>query len=387
MKKNAVFFLKQVLKNTLQMAVLPCVYSFWRLVYARRPLRYIVFADAHHDTIPYSLERMYRELSRREEDVVCRVCDYAKMTPLRSFASAVGFMRLYAQARYVFICDNFLPVSSCRKRPDTRVVQLFHSCGLLKHIGYDTDEDIPKGYIGPVYRNYDLLTVSAESCVEPLRKAMGLAPGTVKALGVSRSDNYFDLKWREDCVRRFYETYPQLRGKKLILWAPTFRGNAALAYQVGVEEIDRLEQALGEDYCVLRKLHPHVDIRYHLSNCHIPTEELFPVVDLLISDYSSVICEFMFFQKPYVLFAPDLDTFQKGRGLYVPYESLSPYLCTREAELMGTVRKALADTCPDWVEEKRRFHLGACDGHSTRRILEHLNLYQEVNTHAETLSG
>ena len=62
-------------------------------------------------------------------------------------------MKRYAVAEYVFICDNFLPVSACEKRPETKVVQLSHSGGLLKKSGYDlrelVDEDIrknPKDY-------------------------------------------------------------------------------------------------------------------------------------------------------------------------------------------------------------------------------------------------
>ncbi len=375
------FFIKQTFKIILQNVILPCVYVFWRFVYWRRPMRYIIFADSHHDAMPYSMDRMYRTLAKQGQDIIISICNYGKMSALRSFCHSVCFMRLYAQARCVFICDNFLPVCSCWKSKQTKVVQLWHSCGLLKKIGYDTTEDIPLGYIGHVYRNYDLVTVSAPSCEEPMRNAMRLRPGTVKALGISRTDNYFDLAWREQCETAFYEKYPALKGKKLILWAPTFRGNAGMPYQVGIEEIDHLEQALGEDFHIIRKFHPHVDMRYHLSNCDIPTEELFPVIDLLISDYSSVVCEFMIFQKPYVMFAPDLEEYEKRRGFYIPYDSLTPYIAVRENELFSLVQKALEDMSPSWVAEKREYFSGSCDGNTTERILAHLGLGQEVHTY------
>ena len=78
----------------------------------------------------------------------------------------VKFMKVFAKARYVFICDNFLPVSSCNKRPETTVIQLWHSGGLLKKAGYDTDDSVPEMYKGNVFKNYDLLTVSAPCCVK-----------------------------------------------------------------------------------------------------------------------------------------------------------------------------------------------------------------------------
>ena len=66
-----------------------------------------------------------------------------------------NFMQVYAQAEYVFINSYFLPVSSCRKRKETTVVQLWHSGGLMKKMGYDTTEDIPKYYKGNPTANYD----------------------------------------------------------------------------------------------------------------------------------------------------------------------------------------------------------------------------------------
>lgn len=77
----------------------------------------------------------------------------------------VRFMRAYATAEYVFICDYFLPAASCKKRPETTLVQLWHSCGLMKKIAFDTGEDIPKNYRGNMFGNYSYLTMSAQVCV------------------------------------------------------------------------------------------------------------------------------------------------------------------------------------------------------------------------------
>lgn len=356
----------------LQKVLFPCVYGFWAFVYRKETPELIIFADAHHEKLPYSMERIHDELSSRGYKTVDKIYDFSKVSALCSLLISLRFMRLYARAKLVFICDNFLPVSSCKKREETVVVQLMHSCGLLKKMGYDTTEDIPKEYKGEVYRNYDLVTVSSPACVEPLQKAMNLPSGVVKALGTSRTDNYFDPVWLANCREKFYKKYPELTEKKLILWAPTFRGNAAKAYQVGTEAIVHLEEKLSDDFFILKKIHPHVDRVCGLSNCDIRTEELFPVVDLLISDYSSVVNEFMFFDKPYVLFAPDLEVYEKVRGFYVPYDSLSPYVCTDEVHLLKTVCRALADEKPTWVKEKRSYHLAACDGKATERILDYL---------------
>lgn len=362
------------MKMILQNGILPCVYGFWRLVYAGREPELIVLADAHHDKLPASMQLLRDRLLEKGYPLTEYIHNFAGMSALRSAWVSIRFMKLYVRTKYVFICDNFLPVVSCRKSPKTKVIQLWHCCGLMKKMGYDTAEDIPAGYKGAVYRNYDLMTVSSANCVEPLTKAMRLPEGVLQPLGVSRTDLYFDETWREKCRDAFYSRYPQAKGKTVVLWAPTFRGNATDPYQVGVEAIDALEKQLGEQYFLIRKVHPHVDDRYHLSNCNIVTEQLLPVTDLLITDYSTVMTEFLFFNKPYVLFAPDLQEYQQKRGFYVDYESMSPYLVTRDAELPEIVRRALTDEALSWLTPIREFQLAACDGNSTERILEAVGL-------------
>lgn len=368
------FVIKQIIKMGLQHLVLPLVYDFWRIVYWKKEKELLIFADSRHETLPYSMQNVYDALKKKGYPVILELHDDTKVSQITSVLNAVRFMKLYAQARIVFICDNFFPVISCRKSSKTKVVQLWHSCGLLKKMGYDTGEDIPKYYIGNVYKNYDLVTVSAPAVEPHLTGAMHQEPGIVKALGVSRTDTYFDQEWIRGCRERFYEKYPLASGKKIILWAPTFRGNAADPRQEGMDAVLKLEKELGETCFVIRKVHPHVEAKYALSNCEIPTEQLLPVADLMITDYSSVLFDYLFFKKPYVLFAPDLEEYVKKRGFYVAYESLSPYIVINEEMLKETVLRAVTDPDQSWIEAQYDLHISSCDGKVTERILQYLGL-------------
>ncbi len=364
------FRAKQILKMLLQSVILPLVYLFWRGVYAfRKPYR-IILADAHHDTMPYSLSVLHKELLKKGCPVTEHTRNYGKLSTFRSALVAMGFMRLYAQAKCVFICDNFLPVVSCKKRKETKVIQLWHACGVMKKMGYDTQEDIPTYYRGNVYRNYDLVTVSSPACVPALCSGMRLTPEIVQPIGVSRTDNYFDEEWVNACRKSFYAQYPQAKGKTVILWAPTFRGNAADPYLVGGEAIQALEEQLGENYFVLRKVHPHLEDKLPGFSCPIPTEELLPVADLLITDYSSILYDFVFFKKPFVLFSPDYDRYEVARGTYIPWDSITPYTSTEDATLHRAVVSALEDKDGPWIDACFNEYVSACDGHSTQRILE-----------------
>lgn len=377
MKYNTAFCIRQIFKMLVQNVFLPVQYTFWHLYYTGMhvPKNHIVFADAHHTEIPFSMRLMKKELERRGYACTEYIYDSTRMGNLQSFRKASAFMKVYARAGVVFICDNFLPVSSCRKAKDTRVVQLWHSCGLLKKMGYDTEDDVPGFYLGNVYRNYDLVTVSAP-CVEgPLTHGMRQKKGIVRATGVSRTDLYLDKSWREACRKHFYEKYPEAEGKTVILWTPTFRGNAADPKQVGTEEILQLEQDLGESFYLIRKVHPYIDARHHLSNCSIPTEELFEIADLLITDFSSTVFDYLFFGKPFVFFAPDKKEFLEERGLYVEYDSVTPYVAENEEELKTEILRALqSEDNGIWLRRCQEYHNGSCDGHSTERIIRILGL-------------
>lgn len=362
------FHLKQLFKMALQNLFLPLIYR----LYARRPVQEgrILFADAHHDQIPFSMQGVYEKLKNRQPELF--ICDFGRLSYLAMIRYLFRFMKAYATAQTVFICDYYLPVASCKKRPETTVVQLWHSCGLMKKIAYDARDDIPKHYHGDMYGNYTWLTLSADICVDVHARALRLPRERIRATGISRTDYYFDEEWNARCIRRFYEAHPQAEGKKVALWAPTFRGNAAHPSLAGLSEFRQAAAELGEDWYVIIKAHPHLDAHGRVSNCEIPTEQLFPVADVLITDYSSVLFDYLIYEKPAVLFAPDLEEYQRGRGFYIDYRTLPFQIVTEGEKLLEAVRHAGQHLTEHFTEVKRWRvqYTGACDGHATERILK-----------------
>lgn len=373
----------------LQHSFLPAVYRLGCLLQSRVNEQLVIFADAHHTEIPFSMVRMKNEVETLGYQVVCHLHDYSNEGMLKSLFYSLAFMLLYAKSRYVFLCDNFLPVASCRKRKETQVIQLWHSCGLLKRMGYDAPEDVPSFYKGNVYGNYDLVTVSAPCCIPALTSGMRQQQGIVQAVGVSRTDVYFDNTWRQQCQADFDRTYPQARGKRILLWAPTFRGNASAPRLYGLGAIQTLGERLGEEWFLLIKVHPHLDTIAWLqkgapiSNCSLPTEQLLPMTDLLITDYSSVLFDYLLLERPFVLFAPDLEVYEADRGFYIDYRTLNPFLATEEDDLYRTVLRAYAawekGTYLDILRNLKNFHCGACDGNATKRILKMIGMERDMH--------
>ena len=368
------FRIRQYIKMLLQNVCLPMLYHFW----ARRPVQKgkILMADAHHTKMPFSMRRMYETLKEEGKEPELFVTDFGTLGFGAMLRFLVRFMRAYATAEYVFICDYFLPAASCKKRPETTLVQLWHSCGLMKKIAFDTGEDIPKNYRGNMFGNYSYLTMSAQVCVPVHAHALRIPQERIVATGISRTDYYFDPKWNARCQEQFYVQHPEAAGKKIAVWAPTFRGNAAQPYLIGLSDIQRAAAALGDDWQLLIKAHPHIDAHGRVSNCTIPTEELFAVADVLITDYSSVMFDYLLYKKPLVLFSPDLAEYEAKRGFYLDYRSMPFPVVEDGGALAGAIEGSAAYAEAHRAEQEVfcQTYTGACDGKATERILKLIGL-------------
>lgn len=368
MKLRAI--VKQKLKFILHRYLLPACYNR----YKKQPIEKgkVIFADSNTDTLPESMRLVYERLSERD-DLDIRLClrDIRKVGIKGKLDYILGFMREYATAEYVFICNYFLPVTSCRKRKGTRVVQLWHSCGLLKKFAYDTPDDISPYYRGDVTKNISMLTVSSPAVKTVFENAFhleGVRKKMIRSVGVSRTDVFFDERYLDDCRKKLFDSYPQFRGKKIALYAPTFRGTAAAPRLVGEQSVLELQQKLGDDWAVIIKPHPH--IKSVSSNCDMQTSELFAAADVLITDYSSLMFEYALLKKPFVLYMPDYDEYKKERGFYEAPEDFPCEIVKNGDELSGAVLRAYGREPDDDYDRFLKYHMGSCDGHSTDRILK-----------------
>lgn len=356
----------QYIKMFVQNIVLPIVYFF----YARQKVQkgLVVFADAHHEKCPFSMQLLLKELKKTEYEIVEVYKDYRALSPVSMAKEMMAFMKLYAKAEYVIICDNFIPAASCKKRKETKVIQLWHGCGAFKKFGYDTQDDIPSYYKGNVFKNYDLVTVSAKTCEEAFMSAMKQPEGVVKAIGVSRTDLFYDKTYTQSCIEEFYKEYPHAKGKKVVLYAPTFRGVAADGKSADLEVIEQLTKELSEEYFVITKLHPHVEKQLE-KKTKFTTEQLFAVSDVLVTDYSSIIFDYAIYKKPLILYVPDLESYAKKRGFYLDFASLPATIVKKKEELKLAIEKECSNPSDNKIEDFYQTYMSACDGHSTERII------------------
>ncbi len=330
-----------------------------------------VFVSAHGGTLSANQRIMRKAMQRAGFRTLtfCREVD--DMRPDALWKYLKRFIRAYASCRFLFLDSYFLPVSSCRKRKETTVIQLWHSGGLLKKMGYDTAEDLsglPAGFTD----NYDLVTVSAPSVEHVWEKALGLRPGTAEALGLPRTDRYFSSKWKDRMRERFYAEHPETEGKKVAVYAPSFSGHATHPDSKGRDGARQAAEALKEEWAFVFSPHPLTRSLYPEREMALETEELLPVADLLITDYSSVAYDAMLMGIPVLFFCPDIEMYRRDRGFYLDPAALPCGFAETPEEMIRIMQCGEWKTPPETLKCVTEKYMSACDGHAAERIIRRI---------------
>lgn len=287
--------------------------------------------------------------------------------------------RILATASYVFLNDNFMPLRYMKFKKDVRVVQLWHGEGAFKRFGLGQKQDErTKKFLVKGNRNLTDVIVTSKKVIPIYAEAFGVDESKVKAYGSPRTDLFFNITNEEKLKLKsdFIKKYPQCAGKKLVLYAPTFRddeeNNNSLFSAFPFEE---WEDISGE-YALLVRAHPQVGgsvpkIGGFINVSDYPSvSELTLICDLLITDYSSIAMDFAIQKKPSLFFAFDLDYYcNEERGFYFPYEDYVPGKVVKSGkELIQAIKNG--DFREDKTDKFLAVNFDYTDKYSARRIAE-----------------
>ncbi|MEC5190994.1 MULTISPECIES: CDP-glycerol glycerophosphotransferase family protein [unclassified Arthrobacter] len=163
--------------------------------------------------------------------------------------------------------------------------------------------------------------------------------------------------------------------QKIVLYAPTWRGSLGALEDNGIDIAGVMRQLATLGCAPLYRGHAlassdEVSSDFMVPD-DIPTNDLLAIVDVLVTDYSSIFFDFMATGRPIVYFAYDLEEYSSERGMYFELESLPGQVCIDTAELLQGVSKSLEDTL---IDDKYRAGIDQfCsveDGFSTDRAIE-----------------
>jgi teichoic acid glycerol-phosphate primase len=278
-----------------------------------------------------------------------------------------------ATSTHVFIENYHGFLAATDFKEGVRCIQLWHAAGAVKRFGLEDSSVKHRGEralkrFRKVYDRFDYVVAGSDKMSEIFQKSFGLPDDKVLKTGVVRTDSFF----KETTER----THP--KGKKVILYAPTYR-DGQMKPDGFPFSVESLYQSLKDEYVILYKPHPlvnvQIDEKYQEFIRHASStpgiNNLFPYTDLLITDYSSIPFEFSFWNKPMIFYAYDLDEYIQTRGLWENYHSFVPGpVAQTTEELIGFIREQDHDMSRIQAFKDRWNHYS--DGHSTERLLDFL---------------
>ena len=168
--------------------------------------------------------------------------------------------------------------------------------------------------------------------------------GVVEEYGSPRNDIFFQDN--TELRRKILTTFGLPEDRKLLLYAPTFRDDGSTdAYRIDILRVlAACEKRFGGNWSALMRLHPNVakqsaklfaydNERVLDATAWTDMQELLAATDLLITDYSSSMFDYILRDTPCIRFATDLEEYRAVRNFYFPLEALPMPLAQSNDEL------------------------------------------------------
>ena len=341
----------------------------------------ILIASNTKDELHGNLEYINKEL--RKYDYNIKIVTMNKGNLIKRIKYEFNILFNAAISKYILIDDFFPLMYVLNIRRGTKFIQVWHALGAFKRVGYSRLDIDNKNSL--THRNYTDTIVSSENIVDNYAEAFGIDRNKVHPLGIPRTDMFFNEIKKEKIKEQIYIKYPKLKEKRVILFAPTFRGQGRKSAHYPEEYInlDEIYKKLDEKDALVLKLHPFIKNKIIIKEEYKDkiidlTEykdinELLLITDVLITDYSSVIFEYSFIENPIIFYVPDLDEYASSRSFYYDYnEYIYGSIAKTKEELIKQIKHPTVNK--DKIKQFKNKFLNKCDGNSTKRFVEELIL-------------
>ena len=279
-----------------------------------------------------------------------------------------------ATAKYI-VTSTHLP-TYFRRRPGQVVLQTWQGTP-LKRVGTDFEKVwfTDAGYLEHLKEEvpqWSLLVAGSRWAAPVLRRAFDFE-GKVLESGYPRNDLLFATD-REKTAERVREQLGLPEGKQVVLYAPTFREDRRLpdgGYQLNLQlDLEAARAALGDDQVLL--VRGHEVVRAHIPEAgngyvwdvstYPDMAELLLVADVLVTDYSAAVFDFMNTGRPVLFFTYDLEHYRdnlRGFSLDLAAQAPGPLLAT-SAEVVAALGD-LPQVTAEYADKYAAFREAYCD--------------------------
>ncbi|MEU8247054.1 CDP-glycerol glycerophosphotransferase family protein [Nonomuraea sp. NPDC048916] len=305
----------------------------------------------------------------------------------RAFPAAARLVRrsswryVWTMARAgIWVDSHGFPLDYPKPRR-TRYLQTWHGQG-IKTIGFDApdlraDFDQPRARWRAAVARWDALVSPSEEFSRRFPASNGYT-GPVYRYGTPRCDALVRGTSRYDVRERL--EIPD--GRKVLLYAPTYRDRAKGSGVSVRADLELMAEELAGEWVVVLRTHPveKYEVPSHLRYFARPAgsypeiNDLMLASDALLTDYSSVMCDYALTGKPMLFYIDDWDDYRRSeRGVYHDLPAIAPGPCvTTTRELIDRIRDlpAAHASCADRYAAFRELWCADERGDAAARIVD-----------------
>lgn len=364
------------------------IYSVYALLFNLSALLFkvkknrVALVSMHNEGFNDALGSVFEQLKKEDKYDFVFISRQDLEIKLSNVPKVLSFFliksRKLATSKYIFLNDNFLPLSKLKLNKESLVIQLWHAEGVFKKFGFAVkQEEKVRQREKKANEKTDYVICSSKAVVPFYAEAFGVKENKVLPLGSARTDYFFKKGNEEKAKKRLWDIYPETKNKKLILYAPTFRDTEKENKEILSHlNIKALKASLKEQYAVLIKLHPQINTGVKNTEGAIDVtdfddvRQLVLACDVLITDYSSICMDFSLLSKKTVFFPYDLEKYCADRNFYFDYASYVPGKIATSAEEIAQIIKEPFDR--ERNDKFKSFNFDFEDGNSAKRIVDFL---------------
>ena len=332
-------------------------YRCLRLVSPKHENR-VLFMSENNNQMTGNLKAIYDRMVERgldkEFDISLSFRNiFSKHTSLFSWLKTLSKI---ARSKYIFIEDYSPIFAAINLDKKTELIQVWHAGFGFKAVGFGRFgiEGSPNPFAS-CHRKYTYALVGNSNLREIYSEVFGIEKEALLSTGMPRLDGFLDSDRISDCRTAFCERHPSFESRRVVLFAPTYRGADQRSAYYDYTKIDfpALHEMCKEtDSAVVFKMHRFVreqvpipgefsDLIVDESNYSI--ESLYYSADVLVTDYSSCFYDYLLLNRPVVFYCYDEAYYEATRGVHRHVSEVAPGpVCHSFDELVSVLNRGCA---------------------------------------------
>ncbi|MDK1723354.1 CDP-glycerol glycerophosphotransferase family protein [Dellaglioa algida] len=300
----------------------------------------------------------------------------------------LNLIPLISKSSLLFVDNYFAFLATMYTKKSTKIVQLWHANGAIKSFGWDEPKtnnrsDSDKKRFQAVYDQFDNFIVGSTKMGAVFEQSYHIDTDRILEIGYPASDKFQNIDWQNKMKNNIFASYPNLKNKKVILYAPTYRENISgdVALELP-EDFSNIQKLLDDETKLIIKLHPHlrdkeIELKSILSKDIVwvddySTGELLTITNCLITDYSSVVFDFSLLPnaEQILFYCFDYQIYKDSIGIQSEFQEWAPGPIVQTMnELVNAYQKV--QNSDRQLDTFNLLWNTANDGYATKRVLDY----------------